>query len=98
MAKHARAKKALRSKHHRRAVVDADPVMFQIRALVRETPAAILVRVGERDLWFPRSHVTLTESLLMIPRWLARKRGLGDGIPRKHWTSAVADRKQAVPF
>ncbi len=77
-------------------MVDDDPVMFQIRALVRESPAAILVRIGERDHWLPRSHVTLTESLLMLPRWLARKKGLGNGIPRKHWSAAGADAKRPV--
>lgn len=97
MGKHARAKNALPSKHTRRAVVDDDPVMFQIRALVRESPAAILVRIGDRDHWLPRSHVTLTESLLMLPRWLARKRGLGNGIPRKHWTAPATESKRPAP-
>lgn len=96
MGKHARAKKALRPKARRRAVADDDPVMFQIRALVRETTNAVLVRISDHEHWLPRSHITLTESLLMIPRWLARKQGLGNGIPRKHWSSAVAESKPGV--
>lgn len=48
--------------------------------LVHTTEKAYLLQIGEENLWFPKSQVTLNMSMnnntVLIPKWLADEKGL----------------------
>ncbi len=62
---------------------DALVTFLDVR-LLRTTPAALLCRVGVRQVWLPRRHVsgklwqTGDRGKLFIRRWVADERGLLD--------------------
>jgi len=51
--------------------------------IVKETEAAMLVRQHGKEIWIPRSQISyvrkrvgIGDSVMSIPEWLARKKGL----------------------
>jgi hypothetical protein len=64
---------------------DADDlVLFQEVRVIRSTPPALLCRIGEKDVWLPRRHIsgklwcTGDRGKLFVRRWVARDRHLID--------------------
>ena len=67
------------------ATDDADDlVLFQDVRVIRSTAPALLCRIGEKSVWFPRGHLSGTlwcagdRGKLFIRRWVARDRQLID--------------------
>jgi hypothetical protein len=61
-----------------------DLVPFQDVRVIRSTAPALLCRIGERNVWLPRGHIsgrlwcTGDRGKLFIRRWVARDRHLID--------------------
>jgi hypothetical protein len=60
----------------------SEPVEISFEELVRETPAAFLLKMEEgifgEKVWFPKSQCTLDEETktIEVPEWLAIEKGL----------------------
>lgn len=62
-----------------------EPVTIGDALVIRETEAAVLVRVEEEDFWIPKSQIDNASEVwsmknagpgdLVVPRWLAEKLG-----------------------
>jgi hypothetical protein len=56
---------------------DGQHVRVNHRGVVRETLSAVLLSVGNRDLWFPKRHVlSLDEETATVSKWIAEQLGL----------------------
>ena len=61
-----------------------DLVPFQDVRVIRSTAPALLCRIGEKNVWLPRSHIsgklwcTGDRDKIFIRRWVARDRNLID--------------------
>ncbi len=61
-----------------------DLVLFQDVRVIRSTAPALLCRIGEQNVWYPRRHIsdklwcTGDRGKLFIRRWVARDRRLID--------------------
>ena len=48
-----------------------------LNLIVKETEKAILVDVGGRNVWVPKSIVEVKEDVVFAPNWFAKKNGIG---------------------
>lgn len=61
-----------------------DPVRIEAKC-IRETSAAILVEIGEEEVWIPKSQIDDDsevykdgdEGTLVITAWIAKQKGIG---------------------
>ena len=54
-----------------------DPVYAKHDGVVKSTPQAVLVRIGAREIWFPKSQVRVSDKVVIIPAWLADLKDIG---------------------